>query len=295
MRQRLLVARDDTQIECAAEPLGRRGVGKLPESSEQATRDTPPDDDLARRLDPHQRAREHRQLVRGLAGRDHGELGLASGLRSHARSRERTREATRLLRRAQRRPELHQPLIQIARRTGLGQCQHQLAGALPEELGPGGGLDVELDPEHAGEHAGDVAVDQRHALVVRDRRDRARGVRPDPADRAQLGSGARQLLADLARGGVQVARTRVVAEPGPLREHVVERRGGERAQRRELREPALPVRDHGRDAGLLEHHLADPDRVRISRAAPRQVSLHRRVMRDHGLGDAAIHAAGPYK
>jgi len=289
------MARDDPHVERATEPLGGGDIGQFPQAAEQATRDAPTDDDLARVFDPDQRAREEWQLGGGLARRDHRQLALAAFRCRHASASERTREAARLFGGAQRRAELHETLVEIAGRGGLGQGEHQLAGTLPEELAAGGGLDVELDPEHAGEHARDVAIHQRHALVVGDRCDRARGVGPDAADRTQLGGGAWQLLADLACGRVQVAGARVVAEAGPLREHVVERRGGERAERRKLREPALPVRDDGRDARLLEHHLADPDRVRVARAAPRQVSLHRGVVRDHGFGDAAIHAAGPYK
>ncbi len=190
MSQRLVMARDDPDIERATEPLCSGDVGQFPQTTEQATGHAATDDDLARRFDPDQRAREEWELGHGLARCDHRQLGLAAFGRRDAVACERTGEAARLLGRAQRRAELHEALVEIAGCGGLGQRVHELGGARPEQLAAGGGLDVELDPEHACEHPRDVAVDERHALVIGDRGDRARGVGPDAADRAQLGGGA---------------------------------------------------------------------------------------------------------
>jgi hypothetical protein len=243
---------------------------------------------VSRILDPHQLAREHRQLICPLASREHGQLVGTTGARGRARAREGAREAARAGRRAQCRAELHEPLIEIARRRGIRQRRHHRPRAVPERPGAGARLDVKLDREHAREHAGDVAIHQRRALAERDRGDRACGVRPDPGNRTQLGRGARQLpRAHHLRATLEVACAGVVAEPAPRREHVVEWRRGERGERREPGHPALPVRDHGGDPGLLQHHLAHPDRVRISRAPPRQVAAGPLVVRDHRLGDVA--------
>jgi hypothetical protein len=197
---------------------------------------------------------------------------------------DRTHETARSGRRAHRRAELHEALVERAWRCRRRQRRHQRTRLGPQRLAARSRLDVELHREHACENARDVAIDERRALVVRDRCDRTRGVRPDARHRAQLGGALRQgaapLRADLLRARPQVARARVVAEPGPRGEHVVERCGGERAHRRKLRHPPLPVRDHGRHARLLQHDLADPDRVRIARAPPRQVALHSLVMLD---------------
>src|SRR6266480_4273243 len=70
---------------------------------------------------------------------------------------------------------------------------------------------------------------------------------------------------------MQVARPRVVAQAAPQREHVVEVRPGERFHVREAREEALVVRNDRRDLGLLQHHLRQPDAIRIARLLPRQV------------------------
>lgn len=210
--------------------------------------------------------------------------------------REGTDQAARRGRRAQRRAELHQALVEITGCRALRQRGHQLAGGLPQRSTPRRGLDVNLDPAHARQHASHVAVDERRAFAECDRRDRAGGVRPDALDLEQLAGPRRQLACeprvDLFRTGVQRSRARVVPEPGPQREHVVERCGRERRHRRKLRHPALPVRDHGGHARLLQHHLADPDRVRVARAPPRQVAAHRLIVRDHGLRDRS-HMAEP--
>src|SRR5690606_6811192 len=70
---------------------------------------------------------------------------------------------------------------------------------------------------------------------------------------------------------VEIARPRVVAEAPPLREHVPLLRRGEPLQRREALQEALPVLEHATHLRLLQHQLADEDRVGIARLAPREV------------------------
>ncbi len=293
MSQRLVVVRDRRRIDPDAERLGEVPRRQLPQPAEQAIGGPPREHDLARRLEPEQLARDQRQRRGRLALRDDWQGGLTTLARGHAACRERADQAARGRRRAQRRAELHEALVEIAGRGGGGQGGHQLAGPRPQRLHAGGRLDVIGDAEHAREHAGDVAVDQRRALAVRDRGDRARRVRADAGDRTQLARMARQLaaesVADDLRAGVQVARARVVPEPGPRREHVVERRGRERGHRRKPRHPAFPVRDHGGHPRLLQHDLADPDRVRVARAPPRQIAAHDREVIDHRGRERAHH------
>ncbi len=238
---------------------------------------------------PQGGAREHRQLARLLAGGDHRQDILATFARRDAQRGEWTYETARRGRRAERGAELHQALVEIAGCGSLWERGHELLRVRPQRALTGRRLDVVLDREHAREHARDVAIDERRALAERDRRDRARGVRPDAGHAAQLARTSRQLAVPVARHGLrtrmQVARARVIAEPGPRREHVVERRPRECADRRKLRHPALPVRDHGRDARLLQHDLADPDRVRIARSPPREIASHGRVVRDDRAAD----------
>jgi hypothetical protein len=237
--QRLVPVRDRRGIDVGdAERGGQLARRQLPEPAEQAGRRAPHEHDLVAVPDPHRGPREQRQLVLGLTRRDDRQLVLAPAARGLALRGERAGEARRFGRRAQRRAELHQALIEIAGRGIGGERRHQLAGARPQRALPGGGLDVVVDREHAGEHARDVAVDERRAFAERDRRDRARGVPPDAGHLAELGRPARQrtapALRDRLRTGVQVARARVT-EAGPRGEHVVERRIGERARGRKPR------------------------------------------------------------
>jgi len=290
MRQRLVVICDRLVGDRAAELLGELSLGQLPQPTEQAFRHAARQHDLCRspgRLDPHQRARELRQLVRLLARGHHRQLALRAIARRRARARERAHQAARLARRAQGRAELHQALVEIAGRGGRGQRRHQLPRALPRRALARARLDVVADREHARQHARHVAVDQRRAFAERDRRDRTRRVGADAGHAAQLGRRARQLAAHRLRARVEVARARVVAEPGPRPEHVVERRRSERSHRRKLLHPAGPVRDHRLHAGLLQHHLADPDGVRVARGSPGEVATYASIVRDDGFGDGA--------
>ena len=75
---------------------------------------------------------------------------------------------------------------------------------------------------------------------------------------------------DRLRGGMQMVRAAVVAEPRPMLEHAVDRCGSKRADIRKARDEALVVRQHGSDLRLLQHHLGQPDAVRIARVLPGQ-------------------------
>jgi len=262
---------------------------QLPQPAVQALRPAAGQQHAAVALDPQRDAREHLQLVEALARRHPRQLVLAAGRAGDARGGERAAQAARRSRRAHRRAELHQPLVELAGIVAGGEPLHQRAGQRPDPLLAGGRLDVVLDAEHPRQHARDVAVDQRRPLAVRDRGDRAGGVGPDARHLAQPARVAGQRAAPardhLAGPPVQVARARVVAQPGPRREHVVERRLREGADAREARHPALPVRDHRRDPRLLQHDLADPDRVGIAGAPPRQVAARAAVMLHDGGGD----------
>src|SRR5262245_45580355 len=97
---------------------------------------------------------------------------------------------------------------------------------------------------------------------------------------------------------MQIAGPRVVAEPGPRREDVVEIRFREIDDGRPAPEEGLVIGLHRRHGGLLQHDLAQPDMVRIGglprlrpprQAAPmpvvpgQQCSGHFRAMRGfHG-------------
>lgn len=255
MRQRLVVIGDRLLVDAGAEAPGSIGVGELPQTTEQSLRDAPAEQQTLWRVDPGHRALEQGELVLGLACGHDGQLGLTAGAIRDAMSGERTDEAPRCGRRARQGAELHQALVQLAWRRVHRERTDELQRRGPQGLHAGGRLDVLVEREHAREDACDVAVDERRPFAVGDRRDRARRVRPDPRNRAQRcrrpGQCAVMRGHDLARAVPQVARARVVPEAGPRCEDIVERRVGERAHRRKLRHPALPVRDHRRDARLL--------------------------------------------
>jgi hypothetical protein len=294
VRQRLVVKCHRRAIDRNVHRFRQLQWRQLPQPAKQAFRRPSRQHDLAVLLDPHRRALEQRQLRRLLARGDHGQLVLPPGSRRGAVLHQRTRQTARLRRRTERRAELHQPLVQIAGRRGLRKRAHQLPGRRPQRSLPGRRLDVILDGEHPRQHARDVAIHQRRPLAKRDRCDRPGRVGPDPGHLAQLRRPRRERPTEprthRSRAGVQVARARVVPEPGPRGEHVVERRPGERRHRRKPRHPALPVRDHRLDPRLLQHDLADPDRIRIPRPPPRQVALHARVVSDHSRRDRPVAA-----
>ena len=107
-----------------------------------------------------------------------------------------------------------------------------------------------------------------------DGRDRRRRVGADARQLAQLLLRLREAAAEARsatiRGAlVQIAGAAVVAEPRPGREHVVERRRGQRLHRRPARQEALVEGDDRADRGLLQHDLGQPDRVGV-RLAPRR-------------------------
>lgn len=296
VRQDLLV-RDRARADgdAGADLAARRGeivaLWQLPEAAVQPLGAAPRQQHRAVLLDPQRDPRDHRQLVEALPRGKHRQLVLAAGPARDARGGERAGEAARGARRAHRRAELHQSLVQLPRICARREPLHQLCREPPDLLRPHRRLHVGIDSEHPREHPRDVAVDQRGALAIRDRRDRPRGVRADAGHLAQAARGRRQRAAPprhhLARPAVQIAGARVVAEPRPVREHVIERRLGERPHRRKPPQPPLPVRDHRRDPRLLQHDLGHPDRVRVPRPPPRQVPPRPRIVRDHRRRDLA--------
>src|SRR5262245_38282014 len=97
----------------------------------------------------------------------------------------------------------------------------------------------------------------------------------------------------MLRGPSQAARPTVVAEALPRLEDLVLRRGRERAQRGELaQERRVPLAD-GLDARLLEHHLRDPDAVRVALAAPREDAAVMVVVREERRAQPGEVARGP--
>jgi hypothetical protein len=286
----LVTGREQLGAGARSRERGVRALRELPEPAEQALRCAAGEEDLTIALCPQRDPLEQRELVDTLPPGHHRELVLAAeGAGAAERGRQRAGQARRGPRRADGGAELHEALVEVAGSAVRGQGGHDLASALPQELLAARRLHVVVDGEDAREHPGDVAVDQGRALAVGDRRDGAGGVGADAGHLAQGRRSARQRAAvaldDVAGAAVQVAGAAVVAEPGPVGEHVVEGRVGEALHRREAPHPALPVGDDRGDPRLLQHDLRDPDRVRVPALAPRQVALHLREVIDDGGGD----------
>src|SRR5439155_15402505 len=146
--------------------------------------------------------------------------------------------------------------------------------------------------ERPTEHAPDVRVRERHRVVVREARHRTCGVRADAGQRVQLGRGPRKPGRAGTGGAVEITRAPVVAEAGPLAEHVAERRAAERAKGGEPAQESGVRPKHADDLGLLEHDLGHEDRVRIAGAAPRQVAGRAAVPRQQPASKGCSGCAG---
>ena len=120
------------------------------------------------------------------------------------------------------------------RQIGGAEVHHRLdeiARPLPRHQSHTRSLDLARDgfqPAEPGDHPLDIGIDGRRLFAERDRGDRARGVIADAGQRPQRRGGSRECAAggDPAGAGDQVAGPRVIAEPGPFREHVLVARGG---------------------------------------------------------------------
>src|SRR5262249_16237573 len=104
-----------------------------------------------------------------------------------------------------------------------------------------------------------------------DRGDRTRRVRAHARDLEPTLTVLREaLIRDLLRPSVKISRARVIAQPGPGQEHLVLRSLGQSLDRRKFGDEILKKRDDGRDLGLLEHDLGDPNPVKARILSPRK-------------------------
>jgi hypothetical protein len=194
-----------------------------------------------RRAAPRRRAAEEQHAIAALdEGDDEGDQAaaapssLVSGssparpARAPAAARQRTVSAAWRHRRAHGRAEFHQRLVRIARRRRVEQLRRRVTQS------PAYGLprDVLIAREPPRHHARDVAIEHRHLLAESDARHRGgRYSRRLPAG-AQLlcrGRDRSSVLHHSPCGAVEESQTPVVAEPGPARQRVLERRLGEGA------------------------------------------------------------------
>ena len=217
--------------------------------------------------------RDHREAVRD-ERRQRGRVELRGGSRTGGEAPQRARAT--LAERA-----LERPLAALggeaapARRAGGGQ---RAGGAARHARDADGGAEVHQRlgglgaeaPSGALEHTPHVHVRRQHGLAEGEAPDRRRGVRADARQRGQVGRPAG--LRDETRRPVERQRATVVAEALPLADHVRRARGGERGEIRPARQPRLEARHNAAHLGLLEHHLGDQHRVRVTAPAPGQLA-----------------------
>ena len=128
-----------------------------------------------------------------------------------------------------------------------------------------------LDPAH-------VRVDREDVAPEGEVSDRRSGVGPDAG---QFGQVVRPpVRRDVGCSPVQADRPPVVAQPLPLDDRLGGRGCGQRLDGRPPLEPPLVPGDHPLDLGLLQHHLADEDRVGIPCVPPGEVTAVSGVPRD---------------
>ena len=134
------------------------------------------------------------------------------------------------------------------------------------------------EPRHDAQH---VAVDGGRRMMARNRADGARRIAPDARELQQRLEGERHDAAvfrhDDLCGLLEIARAAVVAEPLPELHELVVRAGCECGDVGERLEEALEIRQHGRDARLLQHDFGNPDAVRRWLLAPRQHARDGRI------------------
>ena len=149
-----------------------------------------------------------------------------------------------------------------------------------------------FDAVAASEHSLDVAVEYGLLAAEGEGGNGSSGGAPDAGqglDGFQHGGElATMLIGDTLCCGMQVARTRVVAQPAPVLQHFILVRGGKRGDVGKARHEAPVVGDDGRHLGLLQHDFRHPDGVGVTRVLPRQVVAAVPFLPSHHAGGKAM-------
>lgn len=179
--------------------------------------------------------------------------------------RNRARRATRPARHADRRAQVHESLIEIPRAAPRNEAPRGAAqGALTADL------------QRPPEDAPGVAVEGWNRAVEGDAGDRGRRVVADAGQGAERCVFGRQLsrkaAADFPGRPAEIFGAAIIAQAGPESQDPAGRGATERGEIGQHSKETLVIRHHGRDLGLLQHGLGNPDGVRVPRAAPRKVA-----------------------
>ena len=162
------------------------------------------------------------------------------------------------------------------RRFKLCGGPYKLFRKLPKAL-----IDVSLSgisfhTEQAREHSNDVAVQNGLGLIEGNAADGSGGIAANSRQGQHVFKVFRESASvtrkDGFRGFLHVTDTRVIAQSFPELVNSFGAGFGESLNVRQGSHPALPKGENGFDLGLLEHDFGNPDRVRIMRTAPGQVT-----------------------
>lgn len=128
---------------------------------------------------------------------------------------------------------------------------------------------------NAGEDSDHVAIDHADGFAEGNRGHRARGVGADAGIFQKLGESSREaaLFMELPGGFVEIARTRVVAEPGPRGDNVALSGLSQGREVRKALEKSLIKRNDRRRRRLLQHGFRNPHAIGVAILPPRQGPL----------------------
>ena len=170
----------------------------------------------------------------------------------------RARQALGIARQADRRSQLHERLVEFARLRRIHKLAGQFLNLVPQ-CSAAAFAAARLPAFQAAQHPLHVAVHNRHHFTVSDAGNGRRRVSSDAGQQTQLLGSGRQVALVMAghvlRRLVQHARTAIVAQAAPLRQHLLLRRQGQRDERGKPSQKSLVPLHHHRDAGLLQHDL----------------------------------------
>ena len=128
--------------------------------------------------------------------------------------------------------------------------------------------------ENAAQHAFHIAVQDGFARVKGKGRYGGGRAAPHAFEPlpffARLREFSAEFVHDLLRGGMQVARAAVIAQPCPQGQHGVLRCGGQIAHSGQFADEAQEIIAHGGGLRLLQHDFRQPNGIRVAHL-PREV------------------------
>ena len=188
-----------------------------------------------------------------LAGYFDGKFVLPTGAMSEAIGGERAQRTGGIAWGTKSGAEFHHSLIEVAGVTGVEEGLRHVA----QSQAGGAGAGRSCFGGEAAENANHVSIEDRVGKAEGNAGDGGGGIGTDAGEGADgiVIGGKAAAFDDGFRGAMHIARARVIAQAGPMSEHVGLGGGGEFAGGREAQQEAAIVRNDGRGARLLQHHF----------------------------------------